>query len=395
MPYAPEWLDQYKKKAQPATTDLLDFSTLQAIGMSPFGSPFTDIAGFVGDVGSMYKNPEERTLGNAGLASLGLLPFIPAGIGAIKGYKNSPYEYLHGGKKDADLKSPLYLTKDPYAANFYADSLPFNDSIGGTIYPTKWKPKKPLDMETTEGLSELKEIANNLNISMDDINKAFYKANNTIDEDRLSNIAYIEKFRDELKRRGYDSLKGMDDLGGDLGVHDFIVPMNPNKVFPPKITKYRTTKGELPFSNESEMLDYNEVLTNPEYADSIGKNAAIRYMSPDEYIERSARGYQIQENFENQALSDMAAHFLSKSHLPSSYADLEHSRRMSKIDGINKVEQYAKDMAKGDRFPLPFLDFSGSFGPFAQEGLHRAFAAKDLGMPEIPVMMVSKARRKK
>lgn len=37
-----------------------------------------DIAGLAADAKRMYDNPEERTMGNAALAGLGLLPFVPA-----------------------------------------------------------------------------------------------------------------------------------------------------------------------------------------------------------------------------------------------------------------------------------------------------------------------------
>ena len=42
-----------------------------------------DIAGLAADVNRMVQNPEERTLGNAALAGLGLLPFVPS-FGTVK-----------------------------------------------------------------------------------------------------------------------------------------------------------------------------------------------------------------------------------------------------------------------------------------------------------------------
>ena len=42
-----------------------------------------DVAGLGADALRMYQNPEERTLGNAALASLGVLPFVPP-MGAVK-----------------------------------------------------------------------------------------------------------------------------------------------------------------------------------------------------------------------------------------------------------------------------------------------------------------------
>lgn len=49
---------------------------LQAFGMTPI-PVVSDWAGFGGDVLSMARNPEERTWGNLGFATMGLLPFMP------------------------------------------------------------------------------------------------------------------------------------------------------------------------------------------------------------------------------------------------------------------------------------------------------------------------------
>lgn len=65
---------------------------LLATSMAPV-PVVSDVAGLLGDVTGMVKRPEDRTWANAGLAALGLLPFVPAGMGMLAGK----------GAKTADL----------------------------------------------------------------------------------------------------------------------------------------------------------------------------------------------------------------------------------------------------------------------------------------------------
>lgn len=53
-------------------------NTLQKAGLLPVVG---DAAGLLGDIQMMVENPDERTWGNAALSALGLLPFVPAGLG--------------------------------------------------------------------------------------------------------------------------------------------------------------------------------------------------------------------------------------------------------------------------------------------------------------------------
>jgi len=59
-------------------------NNLQRLSLAPIPI-VSDIAGLAGDVQSMYENPKERTLANAGWSALGVLPFVPAGLGTIGG----------------------------------------------------------------------------------------------------------------------------------------------------------------------------------------------------------------------------------------------------------------------------------------------------------------------
>lgn len=50
------------------------------------------------------------------------------------------------------------------------------------------------------------------------------------------------------------------------------------------------------------------------------------------------------------------------------------------------VQEYMKKMERGDKFHIPFIDYSDN----SQEGNHRVIAAKKLGVEEIPVLVVKK-----
>ena len=51
------------------------------------------------------------------------------------------------------------------------------------------------------------------------------------------------------------------------------------------------------------------------------------------------------------------------------------------------ITSYAEKMKAGEKFPLPVLDYTHGF---SQEGLHRAFAAQQVGLDTMPYMVVSK-----
>jgi len=105
-----------------------------------------DVAGLGADALRMYQNPEERTMGNAALAGLGLLPFVPP-MGATK--------MLKGASRQAAVDTPSgYLpntTSNPnpmvgtrFSATQEANKLAprqdinYDDMLGGSLmtYPT-------------------------------------------------------------------------------------------------------------------------------------------------------------------------------------------------------------------------------------------------------------------
>lgn len=119
-------------------------------------------------------------------------------------------------------------------------------------------------------------------------------------------------------------------------------------------------KGGLPgFKLETTTPNFDEALKDPEYF-RTAKKVEVRMveMSPSEYIRASAEGF-------------------TKEGYPTGPIALRESRTPKLI------EQYAKDMEAGDKFPALYLDYSK--GGFGQEGLHRAMAAESLGYETVPV----------
>lgn len=104
--------------------------------------------------------------------------------------------------------------------------------------------------------------------------------------------------------------------------------------------------------------------TNSHQSDALegklkGKTATVVEMSPDEYIERTYR-----QIFKK----------------PSERA--EAFSRLSETE--QNVAKYAEAMQNGEKFPLPYLDYSAA----QQEGRHRALAAKRAGIDKIPVVII-------
>lgn len=55
-----------------------------------------------------------------------------------------------------------------------------------------------------------------------------------------------------------------------------------------------------------------------------------------------------------------------------------------------KTDPIMKDMEKGDKFSMPFLEYDFTYGSptFRQEGIHRSVASRKLGQNLIPVVVV-------
>lgn len=131
----------------------------------------------------------------------------------------------------------------------------------------------------------------------------------------------------------------------------------------PQVTK-------TPFKNETEISQINRIIENKDtvgngqkiadyYRTAKGEDWSVQKMSPDEYLQRAAKamGMKTQSEIDNWISQPMG-----------------------------NPSKYAEDMAKGDKFPMAWInEVAGS-----QEGRTRALAAKQLGYKEIPVAIAEK-----
>ena len=123
---------------------------------------------------------------------------------------------------------------------------------------------------------------------------------------------------------------------------------------------------QLYFENRTQMLNVDEIFTQPNYYNvAKSKTAEIIYMSPMEYMELCRKGF---------------GHTTLDETLRATYKE--------------RIEQYAKDILKGDLFPLINVEYYK--GSFNQEGRHRAMAIQYLidnnkisEDTEIPVVIVT------
>lgn len=121
-------LDIYRRVKSFARTDPVEAGL---IGASMLPVPVvSDVAGFAGDVLGMIKRPEDRTVANAGMAALGLLPFVPAFGATIRAYHGSPYNFdkfsmdkIGAGEGSQAYGHGLYFAESPDVAREYQQRL--------------------------------------------------------------------------------------------------------------------------------------------------------------------------------------------------------------------------------------------------------------------------------
>lgn len=137
----------------------------------------------------------------------------------------------------------------------------------------------------------------------------------------------------------------------------------------PRVRITPQTKANNVFDNKTEIPQINRILENKDtvgtgqkiadyYRTAKGEDWGVRMMTPDEYLEQSARamGKNTPEEIASWAKTPMG-----------------------------DVNKYTEAMRKGDKFPMPWINqVTGS-----QEGRSRALAAKQLGMEEIPVAVAT------
>jgi hypothetical protein len=96
----------------------------------------------------------------------------------------------------------------------------------------------------------------------------------------------------------------------------------------------------------------------------------IRNMSPDEYLERGAAILRP----EGKTIQDVIA---------------------GRAKDTDYIDNMARSMQGGQVYAAPYLDYGSGGRGASQEGMHRALAAKQLGMEEIPVMVLDSFKNPK
>ena len=120
------------------------------------------------------------------------------------------------------------------------------------------------------------------------------------------------------------------------------------------------------FENRTKMSSIDEIFKSPDYFyRNKGIIATVKYMTPMEYIEKCATGFNI-----------------------------ELERQIKQL-GVKDIVKYAADMLKGDLFPMINIKYHEN-ASIDQEGRHRAMAVQHLidtkAIPEdtlIPVVIVT------
>jgi len=126
---------------------------------------------------------------------------------------------------------------------------------------------------------------------------------------------------------------------------------------------FENTSPLSPFDRTTtDLPTYDQALKLPDYfRDEKGITFEIVEMTPDQYIQKCADGF------------------------GSSVEKTISSR------DPEKVNLYAQQMSQGQKFPMLLLNYVNS--RFRnQEGIHRAMAAKKLGVQQVPVMITQEER---
>ena len=138
--------------------------------------------------------------------------------------------------------------------------------------------------------------------------------------------------------------------------------LNPEKRWRPSAPEWRETfaKIKIPetdfFKTETDIPMYDDMRRKPDYFFyEKGLKADVKLMTPREYILACARGRY------NQQTKDYGV----------SYSNEARSGKPSLI------AKYAQDMLKGDKFPVPIIEYDKK-GRISQEGRHRALAVQKL-----------------
>lgn len=99
-----------------------------------------------------------------------------------------------------------------------------------------------------------------------------------------------------------------------------------------------------------------------------GRESHIEYMSPDEYIDICAVGF-------NKTKEEI----------------IKRRRSPAFENGMTLIDKYKQRWIDGENPPMGFIEYvNGQFS--GQEGLHRAIMAKEMGVELIPVLIMNRRK---
>lgn len=207
-----------------------------------------------------------------------------------------------------------------------------------------------------------------------------------ITQDVANNIANKTTVNSTTEQALVDALKNAEARKGikktPIATPEVKAELPVEKPIAPKTTKLSEKTASItklvkntPFKAETEISNINDIIKNKQkaadgqklkdyYKNEKGQDWSVKNMTPDEYLRRAAIA------MGNTTPEDIAR-----------FAERP----------MGNPAKYAEDMAKGDKFPMPWInEVTG-----AQEGRTRALAAKKLGYKEIPVAVAEKYVPKK
>ena len=238
-----------------------------------------------------------------------------------------------------------------------------------------WKPIKDKYSNFFDLRDDYMEVQSKLNVKEDPqaygLKQCYLQMRNPryIDGDIIGTGVDREYFLQSSKENGYDGVIIKDADTGAGFANEYIV-FKPNQIKSIDAKSFSNSDNIYEdFSKTTTgMSDYDASLNYNDYArETKGRFSEIFLMTPEDYINLCDYGFsQTNQQHTRQKMLD------SRYHDKQDIEDLK-----------NKLQNDTIDM-----LTLEFGMENGNIKYFTQEGLHRAIAAKELGMKEIPVLVM-------